>query len=98
MRMMVLRPSSSRGNWWIVLRNDTFTACDFLRPETDDRTCYRVEGYLAPRTRSELFMRCWCGFRGRRYSLLKTVGYENASYGHSADRKRYIETDFGGGG
>lgn len=75
--------------------NDAFTACDFLRAETDDRTCYRVEGNLAPRTRSELFRGCWCGFRRRSHSLLKTVGYENASYGHSAHRKRYIEAGFG---
>jgi hypothetical protein len=34
---------------WIATRNDTFTPCDVLRPETDDdRTCYRVEGYLVP--------------------------------------------------
>lgn len=80
---------------WIVLRNDIFTACNFLRPETDDRTCYRVEGCLVPRTRLELFRRCWYGFRGRRAGLLKTVGYEKASYGHSADRKRDIKAGFG---
>jgi hypothetical protein len=80
---------------WIILRNDTFTACDFLRPETDDSTCYRVEGYLTPRARLELFRRCWFRFRGRRHGLFKAVGYKNASYGHNADRKRYIEAGFG---
>lgn len=66
-----------------------------LRLETDNRTCHQVEGYLAPRSQLELFRRCWCGFRGRRHGLLKMVGYENASYGHSADRKRDIEAGFG---
>jgi len=97
MRMMALRPSSSEGNWRKHVNSigDIFTACNFPRPETDDRTCYRVKGYLDPRARLELFRRCWCGFRGSRYGLLKTVGYENAGYGYSADRKGDIEAGFG---
>jgi len=60
-----------------------------------DRTCFRCAVVSAPKTRSKLLRRVWCGFLGRRYGLLKTVGYEDASYGHSAERKRNIETDFG---
>jgi hypothetical protein len=41
-----------------------------------------------------MLRRVWCGFRGSIGSL-KTVGYENASYGHSAERKRKVETGFG---
>lgn len=61
-----------------------------------DGTCFRVAVLSAPKTRSELLGRVWCGLGGGRYGLLKTVGCENASYGDSAERKRDIETGFGG--
>jgi hypothetical protein len=60
-----------------------------------DRTCFRVAVVSAPKTRSELLRRVWRGFRRRRDGFLKTVGYENAGYGHSAEGKRNIETGFG---
>jgi len=73
---------------------DIFSACCLLCPEMDDRTCYRDTGSMALQPRFELFRRIWCGFLGRRHGILKTVGYENASYGHSAERKGNIEAGF----
>jgi hypothetical protein len=35
-----------------------------------------------------------CGFRWRRYSFLEAVGYEDASYGNSANGERNIEASF----
>ena len=49
---------------------------------------------MALKPRFELFRRIWCGFLGRRHGILKTVGYENASYGHSAERKGNVEAGF----
>jgi hypothetical protein len=38
----------------------------------------------------------WCiFFRWRRDSFLEAVGYENASYGNSAERERNIEAGLG---
>lgn len=37
----------------------------------------------------------WCSFRWRRNSFLEAVGYDNASYGNSAERERNVEAGLG---
>jgi len=78
-------------NCGVALRADTYS---ILSRDAHKGTLQR-RVFLDASSQLGLFRRVRWRFRGRWHGFLEVIGYEDAGYGNSTERKRNIEADFG---